>query len=467
MFEMPAFVDGHAHPLFAGRESLGPKVDGLSSISQIQAVVADYADSHPEVEWIVGGAYDRSLSPSFLSSWLDEVVSDRPVVLHASDHHTIWVNSKALELAGLSESAPPVSIGSIDVDDLGRPSGTLRESGAMELVLNIIPALPMEHELAALDWAHEQMLSHGISAVQDAWIERGMTEIYLEALQQNILRVRTNLAFRITPENWESDFEYFFEMRRRVQAANSPLLTAKTVKFFADGVLGSGTAAVLEPYDDFGHNGEPVWDYTVMRSAAALYADNGFQLHIHAIGDAGVRAALDTIEAVQPEIGPSVIAHTELVNENDIKRFAELNVIANFEPLWARKDGMLTSCIPHIGERRIDQMYRMQTFVNSGATISFGSDWPVSSVAPLLGIQTAVTRAVPGEPGWTLEESLSVEEAIEAYTRNSKNQILDDFEGIETVVLTSNPVDAPLSDIYQIEVIEVKRDGLTLWKKTK
>jgi predicted amidohydrolase YtcJ len=334
----------------------------------------------------------------------------------------------------------------------------------MELVLNQIPPRSKSEELAALSWAHEQMLSHGITAVQDAWIEPGMTEVYLEALAAGLLKVRTNLAFRITPENWESSFEYFLEMREKVQLADSPMLTAKTVKFFADGVLGSGTAAVLEPYDDFDHHGEPVWRTAELERAARKYASENFQLHIHAIGDAGVRTALDVIESVVPTVGPSVIAHTELVQASDIARFGKLNVVANFEPLWARKDGMLTSCIPHIGERRIDQMYRMRTFIDSGATISFGSDWPVSSVAPLLGIQTAVTRAVPGEPGWTLEEAITPIEAIAAYTSNARLQTLDDFEVPETVLLSANPAETPADSIHQIKVIEVRRGEKIIWR---
>lgn len=462
-FTMQSFVDGHAHPLFAGREALGPRLEGLRSVAEIQKQVAQFATENPDREWIVGGAYDRSLATSFMAGWLDEVCEDRPVVLHASDHHTIWVNSKALELAGLSETVREIGIGIIDVDEHGKPSGTLRESGAMELVLDLIPPNSMELELKALDWAHQEMLSNGITAVQDAWIEKGMTEVYLEAHRQNRLKVRTNLAFRVTPENWETDFDYIQQMRHDVNALSSPLLTAKTVKFFADGVLGSATAAVLEPYESTQNHGEPVWSEEALKIAVKKYADLDFQLHIHAIGDAGVRLALDAIEYASPKIGPSVIAHTELVNAEDIPRFKHLKVIANFEPLWARKDGMLTSCTPHIGTARIEQMYQMRSFLDAGATIAFGSDWPVSSVSPVLGIFTAVNRAVPGGPGWTLHEALTIQEAVEAYTETSRVQILDDFTGDEKVVLDKNPIQTEPSELHKIKVLEVWRDGLLIW----
>lgn len=465
MYLMPAFHDGHAHPLFAGRESLGPRLDGLESIADIQTTVAAYANANPNSTWIVGGAYDRSLATSFLASWLDEVCLDRPVVLHASDHHTIWVNTRALEIAGLLDQIPEVTTGSIDVDENGRASGTLRESGAMDLVLKRIPSLSIEQELSALDWAQAEMLRHGIASVQDAWIDRGMTEIYLAALSANRLRVRTNLAFRITPENFESDFDYFLQMRTEVQNQNSDLLTAHTVKFFADGVFGSGTAAVLSPYENTESHGEPVWDSKLLVQACQKYAAAGFQLHIHAIGDAGVRNALDAISSAPHRTYPSVIAHTELVDPSDFARFAELDVYANFEPLWARKDGMLTSCIRWLGESRIDSMYRMRSIANAGAKISFGSDWPVSSVSALLGIQTAVTRAVPGEDGWQLDEALSLNEAISAYTSGSLNQISAKFNGREEVVLSASPYEVPFEELHNIEVLQVLRNGKIIWSK--
>lgn len=465
MYQMSAFHDGHAHPLFAGRESLGPCLDGLNSIELILKTVADYAEANPDQTWIVGGAYDRSLATTFQASWLDTVCADRPVVLHASDHHTIWVNTKALEIAGLMADIPAVPTGSIDVDEKGRASGTLRESGAMDLVLQKIPALSLDQELQALDWAHSELLRHGIASVQDAWIERGMTEIYLAALQQNQLRVRTNLAFRITPENFEADFEYFLQMRQEVAAQGSDLLTAHTVKFFADGVFGSGTAAVLAPYEASESRGEPVWESDQLAIACQKYAAAGFQLHIHAIGDAAVRTALDAIESVPHRAYPAVIAHTELVDEADFKRFAELNVFANFEPLWARKDGMLTSCIRWLGSERIDAMYRMRSLSNAGAKISFGSDWPVSAVSPLLGIQTAVTRAVPGESGWQMSEALSLAEAITAYTTSALAQIGSAYSGQEEIVLSASPYEVVESEIHKIEVLKVLRNNEVIWSK--
>ncbi|NBU23119.1 MAG: amidohydrolase [Actinobacteria bacterium] len=458
---LPAFRDGHAHPLFAGREALGPQLDGLKSIEEIKTTVRKWALANPQAEWIVGGAYERSLAPSFLAKWIDEVVPDRPVVLHASDHHTIWVNTEALRRAGVATSFPQVFPGYADLDEEGKPSGTLRESGAMDVVLGVIPALSMNQELDALSWAQDKMLSAGIVQVQDAWIERGMAEVYLEAHARGLLKVRTNLAFRVTPENFEDDFSYFEDLRHKIDALDSKLLTAKTAKFFADGVLGSGTAAVVEPYEDSHHHGEPVWEKQRLLEVTKRYAAAGYQLHIHAIGDAAVRDALDAIEQAPKTILPGVIAHAELIAEQDIQRFADLGVYANMQPLWARPDGMLLSCQPRIGKNRIERMYQMRSLLDSGATISFGSDWPVSSVIPLEGIQTAVTRTFEGQ-SISPEQRLDANQAYSAYTSAVLSQLgANDLD--ERVLLSADPRAVAVDEISQIEVLQVTRGDEVLF----
>lgn len=248
-FAFPAFMDGHCHPLFAGREAQGPQVSHCTSVNQIQQVLKDYRKQHPDELWIEGGAYDRNLAPlgKFLASWIDEVISDVPVIIHAADHHTIWVNSKALEL--LPKDLPSLSAGSIDLDDSGNASGVLREPEAMALVLEKAPPRTLAQEVEALAWADELMASQGIVFAQDAWITEGMTEVYLEALRLGRLNLEYNLAFKIEPGKWREGIEFAVLSRTKVKQGSNQVI-ANTVKFFADGVFGSATAAVLEPYDD-------------------------------------------------------------------------------------------------------------------------------------------------------------------------------------------------------------------------
>ncbi len=478
-FVFPAFRDGHAHPVFAGREAAGPVVSKATSIAEIQTILSSYRKANPEQAWIEGGAYDRSIVEGgiFQATWLDEAVSDVPVVLHASDHHTIWVNSKALEL--IPTPLPQLISGSIDVDSNDVPTGVLREPQAMALVLDKAPARTIEQEVAVLAWADRVLAKQGIVEAQDAWITPGMTEIYLAAVSRSALLLDYNLAFKIEPHEWVKSLEFAKADRDKVMALGSSQLSAKTCKFFADGVFGSGTASVLEPYLDDAHNhGEPLWSKSELEDACLEAAKAGFQLHIHAIGDAGVRQALDAIEHVQQRLGkpelPNVIAHAELVSDSDIARFAKLNVIANMQPLWAQADGMLMSCVPRLGISRIDQMYRMRDLIDSGATIAFGSDWPVSSSDPILGIVTAVTRQTADdkpEGGWTIEQAITADEAFASYSSSVSFQLtgiksvpLSVGQPCDFIVLDKNPLEIASSALREINVLATFKAGKDLAK---
>lgn len=478
-YVFPAFRDGHAHPIFAGREAAGPVVTKAKSVAEIQEILKNYRRDNPNQIWIEGGAYDRSIVEGgiFLASWLDEAVSDVPVVLHASDHHTIWVNAKALEL--IPSPLPKLISGSIDVDASEVPTGVLREPQAMALVLDRAPARTIEQEVDVLAWADKVLAKQGIVQAQDAWITPGMTEIYLAAISKGALLLNYNLAFKIEPHEWIKSIEFAKSDREKVINLGLSQLTAKTCKFFADGVFGSATASVLQPYVDDAHNyGEPLWSSSELDAACLAAAEAGFQLHIHAIGDAGVRQALDAIERVQQRLGvpelPNVIAHAELVSDSDIARFAGLNVIANMQPLWAQADGMLMSCVPRLGIGRIDQMYRMRDLIDSGAVIAFGSDWPVSSSNPILGIATAVTRQTADtkpEGGWMIEQAITAEEALISYSSSVAFQLtgiksvpLSVGQPCDFIVLDQNPLEISSSGLRELKVLATFKAGKDLAK---
>jgi predicted amidohydrolase YtcJ len=426
-FVMPSFGDGHAHPLFGGLESAGPAVRPCRSIDEIVAAVKEFADAHPDREWIVGASYDGSLAPGglFDARWLDAAVPDRPVVLRAWDYHTFWVNSVALQRAGITADTPEPVLGEIPRREDGSPLGTLREWGATDLITAVMPARDEAVGIAALGTAADYYLARGVTWVQDAWVEPAELDSYLAAVRQGALRMRFNLAFYADPRHFDTQVTQYAAARDRVQAAGSPLLTAQTVKFFADGVVENETGALLEPYCSGLHShGMQLWEGNALAEAAKKVDDLGLQIHIHAIGDAAVRQALDAIEYVARQNGPRdrrpVIAHAQLVDEADLGRFAELGVIPNMQPLWAQMDALMTVLtIPRLGAQRADRQYRMRTLENSGAALAFGSDWPVSSGAPLDGIAIAVSRCTSdGEPagGWTPEEVLPIEHALSSYT---------------------------------------------------
>jgi predicted amidohydrolase YtcJ len=430
-FLMASFGDGHAHPLPGGLEAVGPQVRPCKSVDEIVEAVRKFADEHPENEWIVGASYESSLAPGglFDARWLDAAVPDRPVVLRAWDYHTVWCNSVALERAGITADTPDPVLGEIPRREDGSAAGTLREWGAVDLVHNVVPERNPKVRVDALCTAADYYLARGVTWVQDAWVEPGDVDTYIDAARQQALGVRFNLGLHADPRRFDSQLEYFADARRRVDELGSPLLTAQTVKFFADGVIENETGALLAPYCGSLHDhGMQVWDD--LAGAARAVDALGFQIHIHAIGDAAARQALDAIEHVVDTNGPRdrrpVIAHAQLVDDADLGRFAELGVIANMQPLWAQLDPLMVELtVPRLGAERTAKQYRTHSLDKSGAPLAFGSDWPVSSGAPLDGIAVAVSRrTAEGDPegGWTPHEILSIERALGAYTSGVAQQ---------------------------------------------
>jgi predicted amidohydrolase YtcJ len=436
-FLMPAFADGHAHPIFGGLEGEGPQIRGLTSVEQIVAAVRAFAEENPQMEAILGGSYDSSLASEglFDARWLDDAVADRPVILHASDYHTVWCNTRALELAGIDASTPDPVLGEITRRADGTPLGTLREWGASELVTLTVADHPLETRLRAIERAGEYFLSRGVTWVQDAWAEPANIDAFVVAVQTERLPLRVNLAQYADPRHFADQLTSFIATRARVEELNSPLLTAHTIKFFADGVIENETGALLEPYCSNVHNhGMSVWGPEALTLAVTAADAAGFQVHIHAIGDSAVRQTLDAIEHAMHTNGPRdrrpVIAHAQLVAPDDLARFAQLGVIPSMQPLWAQLDGLMTVLtLPRLGPARSQQQYRIRTLADSGAPLAFGSDWPVSSGDPRKGIAVAASRqtahGVP-ENGWTPDEILPVERALHAYTSGVAYQAFAD-----------------------------------------
>jgi predicted amidohydrolase YtcJ len=478
-FVMPAFADGHAHPLFAGREAQGPKVNGLQSVAEIVSEVKKFAAASPNSKWIIGGAYEAAVVErgDFDAHWLDEAVSDRPVVLHAVDHHTIWVNSKALEVAGITSMTKDPVGGAIARRDDGSPKGTLREPAAIDLITKLAPERTLLDELNAVAWASEQNLSAGVTCSMDAWVEDGMSEIYIEAAKTGHLKVDMNLTFLAQPEKWRSRVDYYNQMRAQVEALPAGAgLTARAVKFICDGALSAGTAAILEPYfDDPTSRGLLIWSDAEIIEAAITFDRQGLQLHIHAIGDAAVRQALDAIEAVISR-NPSwdrrpVITHAQLIDPIDLPRFAALGVIANFQPLWTYLDPMNKELIlPRLGEARNNQQYQLRKVIDSGAQVSFGSDWPITDFTPLVALAVPVHRQSPDKQppqGWSIEQAISIEEAMHFYTAAVAHQLFReaDYGTLEVgkvadfIILDRNPTTTNPHEVRNIRVLAIYRKG--------
>jgi predicted amidohydrolase YtcJ len=422
---LPGFGDGHVHPLWGGVELAGPQVREATTVGEIQDVVRRFAADHPDQPWVTGGPYEPTLAPGgrFDARWLDAAVPDRPVALQSTDHHCAWVNSAALRKAGIDEDTPDPPAGSIARRPDGSPLGTLVEWTAMDLVLRHAPSPTLQDKVDGLAASTTMLAAAGITWAQEAALHPDDVAAYLAAADAGRLAVRVDVALRAEPGDWPRQRATF--LTARTSAAGSPQVSANTVKFFADGVVEAGTAAMLTPYDDTPHScGLPVWGHDELAAAAAAFDADGFRLHIHAIGDAAIRDALDAIAHVTEVNGPRdrrpVVAHVQVVDPADLPRFAALGVIANAEPIWAQLDATQRELtLPRIGPVRAASQYPLASLVAGGAVLSMGSDWPVSSPRPLDGLAVAVTRQTEdGQPpeGWLSHQRLPAGSALSAYT---------------------------------------------------
>lgn len=478
-FVLPGFIDGHAHPIFAGREARGPKVNNLQSVDAIKEEVARYAKENPNESWIIGGAYEAAIisGGDFDAHWLDEVVSDRPVVLHAVDHHTIWVNSKALDIAGIDTNTKDPDGGTIARRKDGSPKGTLREPIAFDLILKHAPADSVESDLQAIKYACDELIYAGVTTATECWVEPPMAEAYIAATKSGALTIDMHLAFLVTPQNWQEQIVYIQEMRAQISKLPEPKrLKANTIKFLTDGALSSGTAAMLDPYlDNPDSRGLKIWEDTNLIEAISAYDLLNFQVHVHAIGDGAINQSLNAIEAMAKRNlkwdRRPVIVHAQLIAPTDLARFQELDVIANFQPLWTYLDPMNKELIePRIGAARNNRQYQLRTLLDLNTNISFGSDWPVTSHKPLEAIFIPVLRKVPGSSGdaWNITEAISIEESLTAYTSNAAFQLFSESEigklapGMQAnfVVLDKNPfetTDVKIKSVW-IDGLDVKGD---------
>ena len=468
----PSFADGHAHPLLGGLEEMGPQIRSCASVTEIAEAVREWADSHPTDSWIVGASYDATLAPDgvFDAEWLDAAVPDRPVLLKSWDYHTVWVNSAALRAAGIDAGTPEPALGRIVRRTDGSPCGTLLEAGAIDLVLRVAPGYTLDERVNALESATARYAAAGVTWIQDAWVELEDVPAYLAAADAGRLSARINLAFRANPQDWTNQPFEFERARHRIQELASPMLTANTVKFFLDGIIESRTAFMLAPYTDSpGEAGLPNWEPDDLHDAMTQFDALGFQLHLHAIGDAAVRMALDALEEVRHRNGARdrrpVIAHLQVVDPHDIPRLADLGVVANFEPLWACADEVMQLLtIPRLGSPRAQLQYPIASLAKAGIVLSFGSDWPVTGHHPVPGLATAVTRQtadhVPAS-GWIPDERVDVETALAAYTSGVAHQAFAEQEWgrllpgmrADLTLLSANPMQVQNDGLADIEVL--------------
>jgi predicted amidohydrolase YtcJ len=438
---IPAFGDAHVHPVQGGLESLRCNLLGLRSRQDCLAAIAAYSDTLPRDAWVLGGGWSMSGFPGGTpaAADLDAVTGGRPAFLPNRDHHSAWVNTAALTLAGVTVRTPDPPDGRIERDYAGFPTGALHD-GAMRLVADYVPAPGAAELTAALLAAQRYLHSLGITSIQDACVgdagELGMPDAFDTYRRAAADRL---LTCRVTGSLWWDRAHGLHQVpdlqTRREAADGGGYFRATTVKLMLDGVCETFTAAMGTPYlDGHGHQTDHAGNLFIepaeLAEAVDRLADLGFQLHFHAIGDRAISTALDALAglpASQRANGRHHLAHLQFISPPDLDRFARLGVVANFQPLWACEDDQNTELtMPFVGPERAAWQYRIGEVLRRGARVAFGSDWPVSSADPLQEMHVAVNRVLsarlgePGTPETTRPllpaEAITVDAAIEAFT---------------------------------------------------
>ena len=482
---MPSFHDAHSHPIWDGINRLKCVLTDLYDIKSIQNVLNECLNSDltKTTGWIVGSGLHIGLFPAGNpnKSLLDDISKDIPIILWANDGHSGLANSKALELANITMSTQDPEYGLIERNPItGEPSGTLRESIAINLVLDLAPKDRDSDYDKGLSIAQEMAHSFGITSVLEAAVGQRHMATYKRAADREELDLRVSTCLEYGKTNFVHDASTFEDVYLKLEEFNHPRINVNCVKIFVDGVLEGQTGALLEPYLDSGNIGELILEKDSLNKAVARFDSENRQVHTHAIGDRAVRAALDAYEYALKQNGSldnrHHISHLQMISKVDIPRFFELNVAATFQAAWAMPDEYITGInIPEIGIERVNRMYPIQSVFQAGGLIVGGSDWAVTTMNPLIAIETAIRRQDPDDRlKGTLnkDERMGLTEMLKAYTINAayimhQENITGSIEAgkfADLIILERNLYDIPSNEISEVRIMETIIEGKTVFK---
>ncbi len=477
-FVLPGFHDRHAHPLSGGVELTQCDLNASENRDEVLARVRACAARLGDRPWLVGGGWDLTLFPGGVADRrdLDAILPDRPALLASADGHSSWVNSKALELAGVTAATPDPEGGRIERDTAGAPIGTLRESAA-DLVDHLLPATTAAESLAGLRLAVAKAHGFGIVALTEANADPEMIATYDSLDRAGELGLRVVISQGLDSDEGTKGIPALVAQR---SAPHAPHVRATAVKLFADGVIEGGTAALLEPYIG-GRTGLGIanWSADALEQVIVALDRERFQVHIHAIGDRAIRDALDGLAAARAANGVRdarpLLAHIQLFAPSDIPRFRELGVVADFQPLWAYADAYIRDLTePFLGPERSRWLYPIASVARTGAVLAAGSDWSVSSMNPLEAIEVAITRCDPEltvcDRPWIPEERVDLATILAAYTiggawagfEERDSGSLEAGKLADLVVLDRNLFSIPPGEISEASVLWTLFEGKTV-----
>jgi predicted amidohydrolase YtcJ len=461
---LPGLIDAHGHVMGLGETLL--EVDLRESKSALDAakMVQTYAKAQQGLAWITGRGWNQVLWPGKAfpnANLLDEYVNNKPVMLSRVDGHASWVNSKALEIAGISKDTLDPPGGKIMRDKQGNPTGILIDNAA-NLVYQHLPKTSEATLTVQLNAAGEQLHSEGITSVHDAGIDKVVYDYYKKRVAEHSLPVRIYPMIAATSPVLKQLLE-----AGHVQDQYD-WLSIRSVKAYGDGALGSRGAALLQPYSDAPDNsGLLLTRQRDLKPLFDLVLGNGFQLNFHAIGDKANRLALNQFADSFSRMGGKSlrnrVEHAQVINVDDIPRFKTLNIIPAMQPTHATSD--MNMAEDRVGANRLRGAYAWQTFLKQGSPVAFGSDFPVELSNPFFGLHAAVTRQDRNntpENGWISSEAVTVKQAFRGFTLDAayaahQEKILGgltegkwaDFILIDQDIFTISP-----QDIWKTQVLE-------------
>jgi predicted amidohydrolase YtcJ len=468
----PGLIDAHLHLEGIGWRDLRLDLQGTRTLAEVQETLRRHVDARPGSGWIRGRGWDQTDWPR--PAWptaadLDLVVSERPVALKRVDGHVLWVNTTALREAGIDRRTRDPAGGRIHRDAAGQPTGILLDQ-AKDLVERLIPPPTREERERALIAGARSCVRAGLTMVHDMGVDQEMLEIYRELAAGDRLPIRIYVLVEGEGESLEEIL------------AHGPLtgerLTVRGVKLYADGALGSRGAALLEDYtDDPGNRGIMVATPERIEAIAVRCLEAGLQVATHAIGDRANRLVLDAYQralaAVPGARDPRLrIEHAQVVAPADLDRFARLGVIASMQPTHATSDAPWVET--RLGPDRLSGAYPWRSLLDTHALLAFGSDAPVESERPVLGLLAAVTRQdLQGHPpgGFLPGERISASEALAAFTRGAAYASFDEYRlgvlragfAADLVIWPEDPLTAPPDRLATIRPVRVWSAGRTVF----
>lgn len=480
---VPGFNDAHAHFISGGLSLDQVNLLEATTLDEIKDTVRIWSEAHPERTWITGrGWYYQPFAGTLPTrQLLDTLVPNRPAYLIAYDGHTGWANTRALKLAGITRHTRNPANGVIVKDPrTGEPSGALKEA-AMAL-MTAVPQPTTEDKIAAIRAGLVEAHRVGITSVQNAGGTAEDLELYDRLRKRGELTVRVYQALSVTGEVNETRLAELAAVRERF--TDDPLLKAGAVKLVADGVIESHTAAMLEPYDNKpASSGDPRYTAEQLNETVAALDRGGWQVMTHAIGDAAVRMTLDAYEAAArlnpvPERGRRHrIEHIETIDPADVPRFGRLGIIASMQPVHATPSpvpGDVWST--NIGAERASHGWLWAGIATAGGRLAFGSDWPVMTLDPMMGLHVAANRTTAdGLPkgGWLPAERLPLRRAIDAYTRDAawasydeqRKGVLERDMLADLVVLSDDIFEGPATRLSEVQVMVTIVDGKIVYRR--